>query len=121
MAPGPWPLLCTSTALEVLLVGAKAFQRAIASRGVARIRLAARITGEAEDLDVLLGAVEPEREDEHPGVELAIERPAPEAVVLTLAGDRAPQVRAAMNAYVRWAMTVEEVLDGVPPRSQEVP
>lgn len=84
-----------------------------------RIRLQATLSGEPEDLETLEGALGPEMVDGLPGVEVILDHPTPETVTLTMSGDRAPQVRAAVNAYLGWAKTVEDVLDVAPRSTKE--
>ncbi len=84
-----------------------------------RIRLQASLSGEPEDLAILEGALGPELADELPGVTVDLDRAAPGTVALAISGDRAPQVRAAANAYLGWAKTVEDVLDVAPRSSKE--
>lgn len=82
---------------------------------MARLELTAAVHGAPGDLDVLMGAVGPEREGEIPGVEASLVRSAPDHVRLVLAGEAPSPLRAACNAYLRWVRTVQEVLDVAAP------
>jgi tRNA threonylcarbamoyladenosine modification (KEOPS) complex Pcc1 subunit len=72
--------------------------------------LTATITGDVDDLRVLVDALAVEESDEFPGVETALEHDEPDRARLKLAADRLPQLRAAVNAHLRWIRTVEDTL-----------
>lgn len=86
---------------------------------MARLELQVEVSGQPKDLDVLTGALAPELGEELPGTRVQLDRTSSGTVSLTIEGDRPAPVRAAANAYLGWAKTVEDVLDVTPRSSKE--
>ncbi len=69
-----------------------------------------QLSGEPEDLDALVGALTPERTDEVPGTESQLTRESPRQATLSIQAEQPAPLRAAVNAYMGWVRTVEDVL-----------
>lgn len=76
-----------------------------------RLALTVDLAGDPGDLDVLVRALEPEHAGEFPGVDTDLSRVEPDRARLRLTAERAPDLRAAANAHLRWVRTVEDALD----------
>lgn len=86
---------------------------------MSELTLEVDVDGARGDIDVLVGALGPESREEFPGVSMDLERTGDERARLTIEGQDASSVRAAVNAHLRWMRTVEDVLGIDPGRSDD--
>lgn len=76
-----------------------------------RLDLTVDVSGPSGDVDVLVDALEPEHAEDFPGVETGLERVDRDRARLCLTSEEATDLRAAVNAHLRWIQTVEDTLD----------
>lgn len=76
-----------------------------------RLDLEVDVTGDPGDVGVLVDALGPEHAEDFPGVRTELIRTGQSTARILLESDRAPDLRAAVNAHLRWIRTVEDTLD----------
>jgi tRNA threonylcarbamoyladenosine modification (KEOPS) complex Pcc1 subunit len=78
---------------------------------VTRLELTVDVAGDADDVDVLVDALAPEHAEEFPGVETGIETVDEDRARLRFGSETVTDMRAAVNAHLRWVGTIEDTLD----------